>query len=46
MHVITSTWVTKKSDERKLGVFKKKILSKIFGSKRNNDDEYEMRNNK
>ena len=40
-----STWATTKSDEGKLGVFERKILRKIFGPKRSNDGEYEMRNN-
>jgi len=34
-----------KSDEKKLGVFKRKILMQIFGPKKNNDGEYERRNN-
>jgi len=34
-----------KMDERKLEVFEKKILWKIFGPKRNNNDEYKIRNN-
>lgn len=37
---------TTKSDEGKLGVFERKILMKIFGPKRSNDGEYEIRNNK
>jgi hypothetical protein len=34
-----------KSDKGKLGVYERKVLRKIFGPKRNNDEEYEMRNN-
>ncbi|KAE9522623.1 hypothetical protein AGLY_016986 [Aphis glycines] len=41
-----STWATTKSDEGKLGVFERKILRKIFGPKRNNDGEYEVRGNR
>ncbi|XP_008188168.1 uncharacterized protein LOC103310725 [Acyrthosiphon pisum] len=40
------TWATTKSDEGKLGVFERKILRKIFGPKRNNDGEYEVRGNR
>lgn len=39
------TWAMTKMDERKLEVFEKKILWKIFGPKRNNNDEYKIRNN-
>jgi hypothetical protein len=39
------TWVTTKSDKGKLRVFERKILRKIFGPKRNNDVEYEVRGN-
>jgi len=41
-----STWATTKSNEGKLGVFERKILRKIFGPKRNNDCEYEVRDNR
>jgi len=36
------TWVMIKSDERKLQVFERKILRKIFGPKKNNKGEYEI----
>ena len=39
------TWATTKSDEGKLLVFERNILNKIFGPKRNNDGEYEVRFN-
>lgn len=39
------TWAMTKSDEEKLGVFERKILRKIFGPKRINDGEYEVRSN-
>jgi len=39
------TWATTKSNERKLKVFEKKILRKIFGPKRNNEREYKIKNN-
>jgi len=39
------TWATIKSNERKLEMLERKILRKIFGSKRNNEGEYEIRNN-
>jgi len=32
-------------DEKKLGVFKRKILRKIFGQKKNEEDEFEIRTN-
>jgi len=38
--------VTTKADEKKLEVFERKILRKIFGPKRNNEREYEVQNNK
>ena len=34
-----------KSDEGKLGMFERKILRKIFGPKRNNYGEYEVKGN-
>lgn len=34
-----------KIERMKVGVFERKILRKIFGPKRNNDEEYEIRNN-
>ncbi|VVC33443.1 Hypothetical protein CINCED_3A018802 [Cinara cedri] len=37
-----STWSTTKSDEKKLEVFERKI----FGPKKNNEGEYEIRSNK
>lgn len=40
-----SIWTTTKSDEKKLEMFERKILMKMFGPKRNNGREYEMRNN-
>lgn len=39
------TWATTKSDEGKLGVFERKILRKMFGPKKNNDGEYEVKGN-
>ncbi|KAL4122066.1 hypothetical protein QTP88_014466 [Uroleucon formosanum] len=42
----SSTWATTKSDEKKLEVFERKILRKIFGPKKNNEGEYEIRSNK
>ncbi|KAL4119689.1 hypothetical protein QTP88_012478 [Uroleucon formosanum] len=39
----SSTWATTKSDEKKLEVFERKILRKIFGPKKNNEGEYEER---
>ncbi|KAL4085316.1 hypothetical protein QTP88_027175 [Uroleucon formosanum] len=33
----SSTWATTKSDEKKLEVFERKILRKIFGPKKNNE---------
>jgi hypothetical protein len=35
----------KKSDELKLAIFERKILRRIYGSKRNSEGEYEMRTN-
>ncbi|KAL4083607.1 hypothetical protein QTP88_028923 [Uroleucon formosanum] len=43
---VSSTWATTKSDEKKLEIFERKILRKIFGPKKNNEGEYEVRNNK
>uniref|UniRef100_A0A2S2N6G4 Retrovirus-related Pol polyprotein LINE-1 n=2 Tax=Schizaphis graminum TaxID=13262 RepID=A0A2S2N6G4_SCHGA len=42
----SSTWATTKSDEKKLEVFERKILRKIFGPNKNNEGEYEIRSNK
>ena len=42
----SSTWVTTKSDEKKLEVFERMILRKIFGPNKNNEGEYEIRSNK
>jgi len=42
----SNTWATTKSDEKKLEVFERKILRKIFGPKKNNEGEYETRSNK
>ena len=39
----SSTWATTKSNEKKLEMFKRKILRKVFGSKRNNEGEYKIR---
>jgi len=41
-----STWATTKADEKKLEVFERKILRKIFGPERNNEGDYEIRSNK
>lgn len=38
-----STWVTTKLDEKKLEVFKSKVLKMIFGPKSNNEGDYEIR---
>jgi len=35
-----------KLDEKKVEVFEKRILRKIFSPKRNNEGKYEIRNNK
>jgi hypothetical protein len=42
----SSTWATTKSDEKKLDVFERKILRKIFGPERNNEGDYKVRSNK
>lgn len=42
----SSTWVTTKTDEKKLKVFERKILRKIFGPESNNDGGYKIRSNK
>jgi hypothetical protein len=42
----SSTWATTKADEKKLEVFERKILRKIFGPERNNEGKYETRSNK
>jgi len=39
-----SVWAAIKLDERKLEVFERMILKQIFGPKKNNDGEYEIRN--
>jgi hypothetical protein len=38
--------VITKSDEKKLEIFERKILWKIFGPKKNNEGEYEIQSNK
>jgi len=42
----SSTWATTRSDKKKLEVFERKILRKVFGPKKNNEGEYEVQNNK
>jgi len=39
------TWATTKMDEKKLGVLERKILRKIFGLKKNEGGEFEIRTN-
>lgn len=42
----SNTWAMNKLDEKKIEVFERMILRKIFGPKRNNDGEYVMRSSK
>lgn len=42
----SSTWATTKAVEKKLEVFGRKILRKIFGPERKNEREYVIRSNK
>lgn len=37
-----SNWATIKSDEKKLEMFKRKILRKLFGLKKNNKRKYKI----
>jgi len=39
------TWATTKTDENKLGVFERKILRQIYGLKKNDVGEFEVRTN-
>ncbi|KAL4083745.1 hypothetical protein QTP88_029061 [Uroleucon formosanum] len=39
------TWATTEMDENKLGVFERKILRKIYGPKKNDVGEFEVRTN-
>jgi len=41
----SETWATTKMDKKKLDVFERKILRKIFGPKMNEEGEFEIRTN-